>query len=282
MNTWMGGGLPPLADGYLKGFFTHYMDPIEENARIYSLAAEFPDLAEIIDLPYKTNGYQRKSMAIMTGTTARSAASLQSAQRRRRGRRCSPKRWARTRRQRHPGRVSQPRRRQLAAHRVGDGHRGSPSTWRQTRPAPLTSTAAAGQGCHQCQPGRQRAGHRPDVEQRPGSRHRAAARPGQPVRLPERACRVSAGPDRTCQLLRIGKHRDGSKVGVFLYCQQHAREWTTSLSCVETAERLLRNYAIDPDDERVRRQPRHLHRPEHRTRTARSPRTMTTTASART
>ena len=48
-------------------------------------------------------------------------------------------------------------------------------------------------------------------------------------------------------LIRIGKHRDGSKVGVFLFCQQHAREWTTSLSCVETAERLLRNYAIDPE-----------------------------------
>ena len=46
--------------------------------------------------------------------------------------------------------------------------------------------------------------------------------------------------------LRIGKKRDGSKVGVFLYCQEHAREWVTPLACVETAERLLRNYATDP------------------------------------
>src|SRR5687768_13107810 len=38
----------------------------------------------------------------------------------------------------------------------------------------------------------------------------------------------------------------GSKVGVFLYCQQHAREWATPLTCLETAEQLLRNYAIDP------------------------------------
>ena len=38
----------------------------------------------------------------------------------------------------------------------------------------------------------------------------------------------------------------GSKVGVFLYCQQHAREWATALTCIETAEQLLRNYAIDP------------------------------------
>ncbi len=47
-------------------------------------------------------------------------------------------------------------------------------------------------------------------------------------------------------MLRIGKRRDGSKVGVFLYCQQHAREWATPLTCLETAEQLLRNYAIDP------------------------------------
>ena len=33
---------------------------------------------------------------------------------------------------------------------------------------------------------------------------------------------------------------------MFLYCQQHAREWVTPITCVETAERLVRNYATDP------------------------------------
>ena len=47
------------------------------------------------------------------------------------------------------------------------------------------------------------------------------------------------------QVMRIGKRRDGSRIGVFLYCEQHAREWATPLTCLETAERLLRNYAID-------------------------------------
>ena len=46
-------------------------------------------------------------------------------------------------------------------------------------------------------------------------------------------------------VMRIGKKRDGSRTGVFLYCQQHAREWATPLTCLETAEQLLRNYAID-------------------------------------
>ena len=46
-------------------------------------------------------------------------------------------------------------------------------------------------------------------------------------------------------LLRIGKQRDGSKVGVFLYCQEHGNEIATSGVCIETAERLLRNYGTD-------------------------------------
>jgi Zinc carboxypeptidase/PA domain/Chitobiase/beta-hexosaminidase C-terminal domain len=43
--------------------------------------------------------------------------------------------------------------------------------------------------------------------------------------------------------LRIGKHRDGSKMGVLAYAQEHAREWVPPLVTIETAERLLRNYA---------------------------------------
>jgi len=43
--------------------------------------------------------------------------------------------------------------------------------------------------------------------------------------------------------LRIGKHRDGSKPGVLAYAQEHAREWVPPLVTIETAERLLRNYA---------------------------------------
>jgi len=48
------------------------------------------------------------------------------------------------------------------------------------------------------------------------------------------------------QALRIGTHRDGSKVGVFIYCEEHAREWVTPLVCLETANRLVANYGTDP------------------------------------
>ena len=47
-------------------------------------------------------------------------------------------------------------------------------------------------------------------------------------------------------MYRIGKDRSNNAVGVYLYCQQHAREWVTPITCLETAERLVRNYATDP------------------------------------
>ena len=81
--------------------------------------------------------------------------------------------------------------------------------------------------------------------------------------------------------LRIGKRRDGENTGVFLYCQQHAREWATPLTCLETAEQLLQNYALDPNIKRlVDNLEIFILRP--RTRTARTTRCTTSRASART
>ena len=72
---------------------------------------------------------------------------------------------------------------------------------------------------------------------------------------------VARGPFQQ-RVYRIGSVRDGSKVGVFLYCQQHAREWTTGLSCVETAERLVKNYATDPEHQEAAGPGRGLHAAE--------------------
>ena len=62
---------------------------------------------------------------------------------------------------------------------------------------------------------------------------------------------LEAGPEVprapwTVQALRIGADRDGSKVGVLAYAQEHAREWATPMVTMEFAERLLANYATDP------------------------------------
>jgi hypothetical protein len=63
--------------------------------------------------------------------------------------------------------------------------------------------------------------------------------------IPHDNSHVQRGPFQP-KVMRIGKTRDGSKVGIYLFCQQHAREWVTPITCLETAERLLRNYAVDP------------------------------------
>jgi hypothetical protein len=73
-SEWLGEGLPPHADGYLTGFHNRYMDPTEINARFTLLAAEFRQIAEIVNLPNKTNGYQRKSIANMNGTAGSAPA----------------------------------------------------------------------------------------------------------------------------------------------------------------------------------------------------------------
>ena len=67
VQTWLGGGLPPMNDLFIRDFTTRYLDPTEVYDRFDALAAEFPNIAQQIPLPYKTNGYQRKSQALMSG-----------------------------------------------------------------------------------------------------------------------------------------------------------------------------------------------------------------------
>ena len=57
-----------MTPGRLSDFTTRYLDPTEVYARFDDLAAEFPNIAELIDLPNQTNGYQRRAQATMEGT----------------------------------------------------------------------------------------------------------------------------------------------------------------------------------------------------------------------
>ena len=69
VNTWLGGGLPPMSSRFIRDFTTSYMDPTEVYAAFEELEDEFPNLAELITLPNKTNGYQRRAQATMAATT---------------------------------------------------------------------------------------------------------------------------------------------------------------------------------------------------------------------
>jgi hypothetical protein len=239
VNPWVNGGLPPMGDGYLKGFVTHYMDPVEARQRINDLATEFPDLAEIINLPYPTNGYQRKSMAVLAGTSdigseppiASQAVVLFS------------KAWG------HEGgndiqvELLDPR---TADSSLAVSVVGSRITVRlgMSSPRVLTSTAAEVRDAINGDPN---AAALVTAYTWAGDAGAGIVQPRALVNLSDflhAPASIPRGPFQE-QIIRIGRHRDGSKVGVFIYCQQHAREWTTPLVALETAERLLRNYAID-------------------------------------
>jgi hypothetical protein len=66
VNDWLPlPGDDPDEEVYFKDFVTSYMTPTDLYARIHQLAAEFPDLAEVVELPYSTNGYRRTAQALL-------------------------------------------------------------------------------------------------------------------------------------------------------------------------------------------------------------------------
>src|SRR4051812_27915115 len=68
VTEWLGKDLPPHVAGFRTEFFTHYQDPTETRADLDALAAKYPELVSVVNMPEKTSGYQRKSQAIMSGS----------------------------------------------------------------------------------------------------------------------------------------------------------------------------------------------------------------------
>jgi hypothetical protein len=222
--------LPDLHPGrtYQTGFVDHYMDPTELYARIEALAAEFPDLAEIVDLPYLTNGYRRQAMGLLDGSSSSSRVVITS------------QAWG------HeggnglvvetvdPGAADQP-----LDVSVSDG---TVSIKLATDASgAVTSTAADiiaavnadsnASALVRADPYRENSGSGLVSPQSTTLSDYLNAPP-----------EISREPWQV-RALRIGLHRDGSRLGVLVYAQEHAREWQTPLVTIETAERLLRNYA---------------------------------------
>ena len=243
VETWLGGGLPPMNSRFIRDFTTRYMDPSEVYDRFDALAAEFPNISQLIPLPNRTNGYQRKAQATMsggapTGNTVPTAQQGQAVV-------LTARAWGHeggnniTAEFRHPGLADQP----LSVSMAGNDLTvllGTDST------GAISSTAAqvvaAINGNAQANAALVALTYR-------GNAGAGIVQPRARVNLSDflttaTNAHVPRGPYKY-SVMRIGKKRDGSKTGVFIYCQQHAREWATPLTCLETAEQLLRNYAID-------------------------------------
>lgn len=214
-------------DGFQTGFVDHYMDPTELYDRLEALAAAFPDLAEIIELPYKTHGYRRHAMGV-TGAVAASAVVWYS------------KAWG------HEGGNDLSI---LIAEPAGPDQPLSVSFDQDTQTVVVTPATDESGAVTSTADDVIQAVNADDSLPVTAFHYRGNAGLGRIV--PEGPVPLSDflnAPDHvsrepfTVRALRIGKHRDGSRTGVFIYAQEHARERQTPLVVMETAMRLLYNY----------------------------------------
>ncbi|WP_327047349.1 M14 family zinc carboxypeptidase [Microbispora sp. NBC_01189] len=234
VKKWLGEKRKPPSKHYISDFVDHYMDPTEVTGRITALARQFPKVAEIVDLPYKTNGYRRAAQAQFgTGTGAAAASTF----------------FASSRAYGSEGGND------VSLALVKPGAAGTPLSVAVTGKnvtVTLATDASGTIGSTAAQVVAALNGDAAASALLTAATYRGNAGNGVVAEAP--ATRLTDGllapatvsrQPYQMKALRIGKHRDGSKVGVFLYCQEHAREWVTPVTCVETAERLLRNYAQD-------------------------------------
>ncbi|TYC18753.1 M14 family zinc carboxypeptidase [Actinomadura syzygii] len=234
VKEWLGKPRKAPGKHYVSDFVDHYMDPTEVYGRINGLAKQFPKLAEIVDLPNKTNGYRRNAQA-QFGTAAASTFYVTSKAYGSDGGNDIELTLQKADQPSAPLSVSVDGK-NVTVTLATDADGAATSTAKQVVDA-LNAHAGT---LLSADTYRGDAGSGVVAES-------AATKLTDGLKAP---ASVSRKPFQM-QALRIGGKRDGSKPGVFLYCQEHAREWVTPLTCVETAERLLRNYRLDPATRKI-------------------------------
>ncbi|MFB8385741.1 M14 family zinc carboxypeptidase [Microbacterium sp. NPDC055910] len=209
-----------------KDFITSYLTPTELYTRIYSLAAEFPEISEIVEMPYQTNGYRRLAQGIV-GTGNASIVGVDS------------KAWG------HEGgngivvSIAAPTGANAALGVAVDGTTVTVTPATDAEGA-ITTTAAQVVAAINGSEAASALVNAYTYRGNAGLGTVAAATATLTDGLSAPAS-VSREP-QTVYGIRIGTTRDGSKMGVMAYAQEHAREWVPPLVTIETAERLLRNY----------------------------------------
>lgn len=218
----------PEGPGYQKDFVTSYLSPTELYSRIRGLASQFPDLAELVELPFKTNGYRRKAQIVLGSVSASRVAVDSLAWGHQGGNNISVAVL-------NPGTASQPLSVTVAGNDITvnlatDAAGATTSTAAQVVAA-LNASASSLIKAYTYR----------------GNAGAGIVAPAARTMLTD-GLHAPAGVSREPQpvyAIKIGKFRDGSKPGVLAYAQEHAREWVPPLVTIETAERLLRNYSHD-------------------------------------
>ncbi|HWK27557.1 MAG TPA: M14 family metallopeptidase [Solirubrobacter sp.] len=251
VTEWPGGSLPPHVAGYQQGFITRYLDPTEVRTQMDALTAEFPNLVTAVNLPNLSPGYQRKAQTLLGGWVGNplgpfttQTGSLAAAE--------APKAVVLTSKAwGHEGGNG------ITAQLVAGTGANAPLTVAVADRAITVTLGTGADGAVTSTAAQVVAAINADAAAGAlvtAATYRGNAGTGVPRTSEPQALRdflnapghVQRGPFQQ-RVYRIGAHRDGSKVGVFITCQLHAREWTTGLTCLETAERLVRNYATDPE-----------------------------------
>jgi hypothetical protein len=238
VSDWLEEVDPLTADpGYKWDFVDDYKHPQQLYSRFEQIATQYPDIARIVRLPNKTNGYQRKAQATI-GTVPSQAVVVSSAA------------WG------HEGGND------ITVEFVGRSGSNLPLDvvvdgkavrvlLAKGASGELTSTVADVAAAlrsesdglidraHAYQTNDGTGIVQPTLAPVPLTDFLNQKRTGAP------AGEVPRGP-YTVRALRIGRERDGSKPGVLIQAQDHAREWVPATITLETAERLVRNYRTDP------------------------------------
>ncbi len=226
--SWPGAAPPTTPAGYQKDFISSYMTPEDIQARIKRLAQQYPDLVDVVNLPNKTQGYRRTASGYL-GDPASAAVVVESVKFGNQG-------WNGV---------------QVRSVAAGPNQRLQASYQDRVLTVSLATDADGTVTSTTDAVAALITAHFP-------KKFRAYVKNGSagktmPVAGPTSLSDgLKAGSDVprtpwTVQALRIGVHRDGSRIGVLAYSQEHAREWATPLVTLEFAERLLANYATDPE-----------------------------------
>jgi hypothetical protein len=240
VSNWLEDVTPLTADPNFQYDFLKekgYQTPQQLYGRFDEIAQQYPDIAEVVPLPNKTNGYQRKAQATIgstSGTAAQSAVVVSSAA------------WG------HEGgngitveMVNRPGA-DLPLSVEVDGKAVKVLLAKNAAGAPASTAAQVAEAIEAGSQGLIDRAHPYRTNLGTGIVPATTApivltdfldqkRTGAP------AGEVPRGP-YTIRALRIGKHRDGSKPGVLIQASDHAREWVPMTITMETAERLVHNY----------------------------------------
>ncbi len=236
VNDWLPiEGEPTWGPNYQTDFITSYLTPTELYDRVKALAAEFPEISEIVELPYQTNGYRRHAQAVLGSSNANRVAIDSVAWGHEGGNDLSVA-------LKNPGVADSP----LSVSVDGDAITVSLAT---NSSGAVTSTAAQVVAAINATPATSALVVAYTYRGNAGAGVVAPATAGltDGLSAPDS---VSRDP-HPVYAIRIGKVRDGSKPGVLAYAQEHAREWVPPLVAIESAERLLRNYAQDASTKKL-------------------------------